>query len=185
MKLAKLAATAAALAILPAAASAQDAAPVAAAAAEVTIAQGASVTGNDGNPIGTIAEVSPDAALLDTGVHQIPLPRDAFGEDESGLTLNITKTELETSYAEQVAAAEAELTAKLIAGTPVMSADHQPLGTIDTVNEGDVVLAVGEQRLALGQAAFMVDPTGMLMVRVSKAQIDEAIASAATAPAES
>ena len=52
MKFAKLAAAAAALAIVPATAHAQEAAPAAAPAA-VEVTQGASVTGNDGNPIGT------------------------------------------------------------------------------------------------------------------------------------
>lgn len=173
------AAAAAALAFLPASALAQDEAPAAQAAASVTINQGANVTGNDGNPVGTVAEVDGQAVLVDTGLYQIPLPRDAFGEDETGLTLNITKPELEKSYAEQVAVREAELAARLVAGTPVMSADQLPLGTIDTVNEGDVVLAIGEQRLALGKDAFEVDPDGTLMVRATKAQIDEAMHSAA------
>ncbi len=177
MNPAKLAATAVALAILPLAARAQDAAP-AGAAAQIVIAPGASVTGNDGNPIGTIAEASADAVVVDTGLHQIPLPRDAFGQGETGLTLNITKTALEATFAEQMAAAEAQLNALLVAGTPVMTADAQTLGTIDTLAGQDVIVALpSAEKLALGKDVFAVDAGGGLMVRVTKAQIDEAVAS--------
>ena len=66
--------------------------------------QGASVLGNDGGMIGTVSQVDAQAVVVDTGTHQIPLPRDAFAQGESGLTLNITKAELDTSYGEQVLA---------------------------------------------------------------------------------
>lgn len=180
MNFAKIAAAAATLAILPAGALAQDAVPVAA-AAQVNIAPGANVTGNDGNPIGTIAEVNADAVVVNTGMHQIPLPRSAFGQDETGLTLNITKTSLEATFAQQMAELEAQLNTLLIAGTPVMTADAQALGTIDTVDGQDVVVALpSAEKLALGKDVFAVDDAGGLMVRVTKAQLDAAVAGSAT-----
>lgn len=182
MNFAKLAAAAASLAIMPAAALAQDAAP-AAAAAQVDIAEGASVTGNDGNPIGTVAQVNAQAVVVDTGMHKIPLPRNAFGEDETGLTLNITKTDLEASFAEQMAEVEAQMAEKLVAGTPVMTADSQPLGTVDTVDGENVVLALGDEKLTLGKNVFALDANGSLMVRATREQIDQAMANTA-APAE-
>ena len=83
MKFAKLAAAAAALAIVPATAYAQDAAPAAAPAA-VEVTQGATVTGNDGNAIGTVSQVSADSAVVNTGTHDVPLPLNAFGTDAAG-----------------------------------------------------------------------------------------------------
>jgi hypothetical protein len=183
MNLAKLAAAAAALAIMPAAALAQDAAASGAPATTVNIAEGATVTGNDGAPIGTVIQVAPEAVVVDTGAHQIPLPRSAFGQGETGLTLNITKTDLDATYAEQMAAANAELAAKLVAGTPVVTADAQPLGTVDTVDGENVVLTLaGAEKLTLGKDVFAVDPAGALMVRATMALIEQARAGAA-APA--
>jgi len=151
----------------------------------VQITQGATVTGNDGNPIGTVMQVTPQAVVVDTGMNQIPLPRDAFAQGDTGLTLNITKTELDTSYSQQMAALEAQVSEKLVAGTPVMTADSQPLGTVDTVQGENVVLAMtGDEKLTLGKDVFAVDSNGSLMVRATKAQIDQAMAGSA-APAQS
>ena len=177
MKFAKLAVAAAALAIMPATAYAQDAAPAAAASVEVT--QGASVTGNDGNPIGTVAQVTPDAAIVNTGSHEIPLPLNAFGKDESGLTLNITKTELDATLAQQMAEAKAALDAAMIAGAAVGTADAQPLGTIDTVEGENVVLALAgaEQKVTLGKEMFALDNNGGVIVLATLAQIQQAMPS--------
>ena len=196
MNFARFAAAAAALAILPAAAQAQDAAApaepaaapaesaAAAPAASVEVTQGASVTGNDGMPIGTVTQVLDDAAVVDTGTHQIPLPTSAFGEGESGLTLNITKAELDASYAEQMAAANAALNEKLVVGVPVMTADAQALGTVDMIEGENVVLAMeGEQKLTLGKDVFALDSTGGVMVRATMDQIQQAMGGATAAPA--
>jgi hypothetical protein len=185
MNFAKFAAAAAALAIMPAAAMAQDAgaAAPAAPAATVEIAEGAAVMGNDGVPIGTVIQVAPEAVVVDTGLHQIPLPRDAFGEGETGLTLNITKTDLDATYAEQMAAANAQLATALVAGAPVVTADAQPLGAIDTIEGENVVLNLASaEKLTLGKDVFALDANGALMVRATMAQIEQARAGAA-APA--
>ncbi len=182
MKCINIATACAVFALLPASVQAQQAEPVPATTAQPAFNAGASVTGNDGNPIGTVAQVTERAIIVDTGVHQVPLPREAFGSGDAGLTLNLTKAELETTYAEQIAAQDARLEATLVAGTPVTSADAIPLGTVDSINGEEVVLAIGEQRMALGRDAFAVDATGALTVRASKAQIDEAIQNTA-APA--
>ena len=178
MKFAKLAVAAAALAIMPATAHAQDAAP-AAAAASVEVTQGASVTGNDGNPIGTVAQVTPDAAIVNTGSHEIPLPLNAFGKDESGLTLNITKTELDAAFAQQMAEAKAALDAAMVAGAAVGTADAQPLGTIDTVEGENVVLALAgaEQKVTLGKEMFALNNNGGVIVLATLAQIQQAMPS--------
>ncbi len=178
MKFAKLAAAAAALAIVPATAHAQQAAPAAAPAA-VEVTQGAPVTGNDGNPIGTVGQVTADAAIVNTGTHEIPLPLNAFGKDESGLTLNITKTELDATFAQQMAQAKAALDAAMIAGAAVGTADAQPLGTIDTVDGDNVVLALAgaDQKVTLGKEMFALDNNGGVIVLATLAQIQQAMPS--------
>ena len=178
MKFAKLAAAAAALAIVPATTHAQEAAPAAAPAA-VEVTQGASVTGNDGNPIGTVGQVTADAAIVNTGTHEIPLPLNAYGKDENGLTLNITKTELDATFAQQMAEAKAALDAAMIAGAAVGTADAQPLGTIDTVEGDNVVLALAgaDQKVTLGKEMFALDNNGGVIVLATLAQIQQAMPS--------
>jgi hypothetical protein len=192
MNFASFAAAAAALAIIPAAAQAQDAAApapaettaAAPAATAVNVTQGASVTGNDGMPIGTVTQVLQDAAVVDTGTHQIPLPTSAFAQGDSGLTLNITKAELDASYAEQMAAANAALNEKLVVGVPVMTADSQTLGTVDMIEGENVVLAMeGDQKLTLGKDVFAVDSAGGVIVRATMDQIQQALGGASAAPA--
>jgi len=181
MRFAKFAAAAAALALIPVAGQAQDAsAPAAAASVQVT--QGATVTGNDGMPIGTVTQVLSDAVVVDTGTHQIPLPSSAFAQGESGPTLNITKAELDASYAEQMAAAMAALNEKLVVGVPVMTADAQTLGTVDMIEGDNVVLAMdGDQKLTLGKDVFALDNGGGVIVRATMAQIQQAMGGAAAA----
>ena len=198
MNFANYAAVAAALAIMPAAGNAQDAAPAPEAApaqeaapaaarapaASVELTQGQTVMGNDGMPIGTVMQVTPDAVVVDTGTNQIPLPSNAFAAGESGPTLNITKAELDASYNEQMAAAMAQLDQKLVAGTPVMTADSQPLGTVDSVNGQDVVLAMeGGEQLTLGKSVFALDQSGGVVVRATMSQIQQAMNGAAPASA--
>lgn len=179
MKFTSLAAIAAALSVAPIAANAQEAAaPVAVASAQIS--EGAAVIGNDGNPIGTVAAVNEQAVLVDTGTHQIPLPAEAFAAADAGLTLNITQGELNDAYGQQVAAAAAALDAALVAGTEVMTADAQALGTVDEVNDDSVVLALeNDARITLGKEIFALDAQGSVMILATMAQIQEAIATQA------
>lgn len=175
MKFAKLAAAAAALAIMPAMAHAQDAAP---AAAAVSVTQGAAVTGNDGNPVGTVTEVNGDIATVNTGKHSVPLPLNAFGSDANGLTLNITKTDLDTMIDQQLAEAAAALNQALVTGAAVGTADAQPLGVIDTIEGENVVLAMSDdQKVTLGKDMFALDDNGGVIVLATLAQIEAAIPS--------
>jgi hypothetical protein len=79
-------------------ASASASAPPAAAgprpAAAADISAGASLRDVNGQPIGKIAGVAADGAILDTGHMKIKLPLDAFGVDGSGLVLGITSQKL-------------------------------------------------------------------------------------------
>jgi len=55
---------------------------------------GASLRDVNGQPIGKIAGVAADGAVLDTGHMKLKLPLDAFGVDSSGLVLGITAQKL-------------------------------------------------------------------------------------------
>lgn len=148
MKFAKLAILATALAATPIAASAQDV--------------GATVYGNDGNPIGTIDSNDGTNAVVNTGKYTAALPVSAFGTSENGPTLNITKAQIEeqlaaaqaqqkAAMAEAQAAAEAEaaaaLAAALVVGAPVITADRQALGMVEEIAGENVIIKSEEDSL--------------------------------------
>ena len=173
MKFAKLAILATALAATPITASAQEA--------------GQTVYGNDGKPIGTIESVADGVATVKTGVHLAPLQLEMFGTSEAGPTLNITKGELNNILDTQLAQAEARLTAALVEGASVSSADSLPAGMIQSVDaEADVIVVERETGLvSMKREHFVTDANGALMARFTLAQIDSfTVSNEAAASAE-
>lgn len=160
------------------------AAALAAFTANPALAQdvGDTVTGNDGNEIGTVAQVNDQAALVTVGEHQIALPLNAFGEGETGPTLNITRAELVAGYEAQLEAAETALAEALVEGAAVITADPQPLGTIDTIENGNVVVTrEDESKVTLPRDMFSVDGEGNLVARIMMADLEAALAAQAEA----
>ncbi len=168
MKFTNYLAAAAVLAIAPVAAQAQDV--------------GATVMGNDDAPIGTVISNDGTTVVVDTGMHQAPLPADAFGTSEAGPTINLTKAQLNDLMSQQLAAqeaaaaeaaaaqaaAEAEaaaaLAAALVVGAPVITSDAQPLGVVDEfIGENVVVKAADETLITLPRNFFAIGPNGNLM----------------------
>ena len=160
MKFAKLAILATALAATPIAANAAD------------VQAGAVVTGPEGNQVGTIESVANGQAVLDTGKHKVPLGVESFGEGVNGLTITVTKTQLDGMMDQQLAAAAAKRDAALVEGATVMSADGVPSGTIYTVDDADTAILQSDAGIiTLTRDAFAVDANGNLMALYTAAQI--------------
>lgn len=177
MKIAKLALAAVALAATPVVAHAQDV--------------GATVYGNDGQPIGTVESNDGTTAVIKVGEFTAPLPLNIFGRGESGPTLNATRDavyaqlkaadeQAKAAAAEAQAKAAAEMAAKvdaaLVAGAAVLSADAQPAGVVATIdNEMDAVVVEREGGVVtLKREHFAVDANGALMALFTVAQLDGA-----------
>jgi|GEM_PF-1657506 len=158
------------------------AAALAALAANPAMAQevGETVTGNDGNAIGTVAQTSEQAVLLTVGEYQIALPANLFGESETGPTLNVTRDQLVQLHEQQLAEAQAALEAALVEGAAVVTADPQPLGTVNAVEGENVVVARADETLVtLPKEMFAVDPNGALVARIMMADLEAALAAQA------
>ena len=148
-----------------------------------TVVAGATVTGPEGNAVGTIVSVENGQAVLDTGKHQVPLGVDMYGVGETGPTITVTKAQLDGMIDAQLAEAAAKRDAALVAGASAMDAEHAPLGTIVSVDGENVVIARGgdeANKVALLREHFAATDHG-LMALLTNAQIDAAMASAATA----
>ncbi|QZH75111.1 MAG: hypothetical protein JY451_00250 [Erythrobacter sp.] len=139
---------------------------------------GATVMGNDDAAIGTVLSNDGTTIVVDTGAQQVPLGPDAFAQREGVWTLNTTKAELDASWAQLVAEQEAALTAALVVGASVMTADAQDLGTVEEINADAVVVNHADTPLALPINLFGVDPEGNLIVLANMADIMAAMSQA-------
>ena len=170
MKFVKLAAAAAVLAATPALANEQ-------------VVAGATVTGPEGNAVGTIVSVENGQAVLDTGKHKVPLAVNMYGVGEAGPTITVTKAQIDSMVDAQLAEAAAKRDAALVVGAEAMDAKHAPLGTVLEIDGDNIVLARGgdeTNKVTLLREHFDATDHG-LMARLTNAQIDAAMAQAASA----
>lgn len=81
---------------------ARKSAAVAATAADVTV--GAQVSDFEGATLGTVEAVDSDGAVITTGTSKVEVPLEAFGKNDQGLLLGITKAEFDALVAGATAA---------------------------------------------------------------------------------
>lgn len=143
------------------------------------VAAGATVTGPEGNPVGTIESVADGIAVLDTGKHKVSLGIDMYGQGEAGPTITVTKAQLDSMVDAQLAEAAAKRDAALIVGADVMDAEHKPMGTVVEVVGDEIVIARGgdeANKATLMREHFSASDEMGLMARLTNAQLDEAMA---------
>ena len=63
---------------------------------------GSSIRDKDGLPVGSVASVDAEGVIVDTGTTKIRVPVEAFGKDDAGLLLGISKAQ----FAELIAGAK-------------------------------------------------------------------------------
>jgi len=133
---------------------------------------GATVYGNDGNPIGTVESVADGVVTIDTGKHKAPIPANLVGTGETGPSINATKAQIEAMMDQQVADAKAKRDAALVEGAVVLSADGVPAGKVFTIDSEDTVIVQNDQGIVtLTRESFAVNPQGALMALYSAEQL--------------
>ena len=165
MKFAKLAAAAIALSATPA-------------LADDHVAAGATVYGPQGGVVGTIVSVENNQTVLDTGKHKVPLGVDMYGNGETGPTITVTQAQLNIMIDSQLAEAATKRDAALVVGAEAMDAEHAALGTVLEIDGDNVVVARGgdeADKVTIPRDYFDATDHG-LMVRVTNAQIEQAMA---------
>lgn len=170
------------------AATAATAPALAQTAPQVDVAVGAAVYGPQGSQVGTVEKVEGGNAVVNTGKNSAALPLNAFGKNEKGLLLSMTREQLDGAVEAAQAKADSAVAAALTVGAAVHSSDNQPMGTVKAISpEGVVTIERAEGEFSLRKDAFTTDSTG-LALKNSKAAIDEAVnrqAAAAPTPAAS
>ncbi|URW76583.1 hypothetical protein M9980_05055 [Sphingomonas donggukensis] len=173
--------------LVPALIIAATAAPAAVAqtgSVEVTPAApavGATVVDTTGATVGTIESISGAVAVINTGSAKVGYPLASMTPGPKGPIIALTKAALEASYAEQAAKAQADLQAKLVAGTAVRSLNGgTQVGTIKTADAEFVTLTTAKGDVRLPKSGFSLDAQGVI-IGMTAEQFNAAISGAAAA----
>ena len=154
-------------------------ASVPAAAQDVTV--GATVSGPEGNEVGTVAAVGEGYVVIDTGSNQATLPSEAVAMGENGLIMGMTKAQLDAAAEQAAAEAEAKLNAALVAGAPVFGINGAPAGSIASVNaDGSAIVTHSLGDVPLPREQFTTTDKG-LALKFTAAQLEAALTERAQA----
>lgn len=179
-----LALTIGTLMLMPAAAVAQQA-PAAGATAQAgasttatTPTVGTTIYDSAGVSLGTVASVTPQAIVLNTGTAQVPVPPTSIGKTDKGFAMAMTKSQLDAAVAASQAQAQAALKAKLVPGTAVTGLGGAALGAIKSADAQFVTLTTAKGDVKLPINGFSADANGKVIVGITADQLAAATASA-------
>lgn len=183
MKKTLITAALAAAAFTPAAVMAQAApaaAPAAAAAATANPTTGAKVFDAAGAEVGTVEAVQGDIVTVSTGTARAGLPKNAFVVRDKGLTIGMTKAELESAVNGAKAENTAAKDAAIVADAPIKSSDGVVLGTVSKVEGDNVTVALsGGAAAQLKKSYLGLGTDGSLALGMTAADFTKATQSAA------
>lgn len=186
-----LALTIGTLMLMPAAAVAQQApaagttAQAGASATATTPTVGATIYDSAGVSLGTVASVTPQAIVLNTGTAQVPVPPASIGKTDKGFAMAMTKAQLDAAIASSQAQAQAAVKAKLVPGTAVTGLGGAALGTIKSADAEFVTLNTAKGEVKLPINGFSADASGKVIVGITAAQLAAATAASAAGAATS
>ncbi|VWX61016.1 hypothetical protein [Sphingorhabdus sp. 109] len=132
------------------------------AATAVKVEAGMKVFGPNGGPVGTVESVAGGAVVIDTGNNKAALSPDAFAKAENGLSITMTKVDLDAAVEKAAADARAKLLAALTPGTEVKTVTGAAV--IGTIKENDTEFVTVEHEgvpVQLPVEAFMAQPDGV------------------------
>lgn len=135
---------------------AQDAAP----AVEAQV--GMKVFGPNGGDVGTVDSVSDGVVVVDTGNNKAALATNAFAKADNGLSIMMTKVDLDAAIEKAAADARAQLLASLTPGTEVKTVTGAAvIGTIQESDADYVTVEHNGQPVKLPVEAFMAQADGV------------------------
>jgi hypothetical protein len=181
-----LALTIGTLMLMPAAAVAQQApatgttAQAGASATATTPTVGTTIYDSAGVALGTVASVTPQAIVLNTGTAQVPVPPTSIGKTAKGFAMAMTKADLDAAVASSQAQAQAAVKAKLVPGTAVTGLGGAALGTIKSADAEFVTLTTPKGEVKLPINGFSADASGKVIVGITADQLAAATAGAST-----
>lgn len=161
------------------AATAQTSASPAAAAPASELKAGTIIYDPDGGEVGTVESLAGEAVVVSTGTNKVTLSAKSFGVGPKGPVLGMTKSQLDTAATAAAAQTATALKSKLVPGAVVHGVGGtNVVGTVKDAAETtvDVTTTRGEVRLPVG--AFSLSPAGAIIIGMSSAEFDAAVAAA-------
>ena len=178
-----LALTIGSLMMVPAAALAQQAQPAAPAGATAPTV-GATIYDSAGVALGTVASITPQAVILNTGTAQVPVPPTSIGKTDKGFAMAMTKADLDAAVASSQAQAQQAVKAKLTPGTAVSGLNGANLGTIKSADAQFVTVTTAKGDVKLPITGFTADASGKVIVGITADQLAAATAGATAGAAK-
>lgn len=140
---------------------------------------GMQVVDTAGAAVGTVTAIQGDNVQVKTGKHEALLPKSSFRVDGGKLLFGMTQAQLDA----QIEATAASANAAVVAGASVKGLGGTPVGTIDSVADGKVVVALQSgQKLALPASGVRGNADGTVTLGYSAEQL-EALVKGSGAPA--
>ena len=182
MKKSLIALALAGAALAPATVMAQEVAPE----VQAALAVGAMVYGPQGAEVGKIEKLAGPNVVLNTGMHKAPLPASAFGKNEKGLLISMTKMQLDQAVSAAQAKASNTLDAALTTGAEVQTMDGMMAGKITSLEGENVTLELPTGKSIVLKKEFMMADASGLKLKMDNTTFQGAVADAtgaAPAPA--
>ena len=133
-----------------------------------------------GAPVGTVTAIQGDNLQVKTGRHEALLPKSSFRADGGKLLFAMTQAQLDAQIEVTMASAKAAI----VAGATVKGLGGTPVGTIDSVADGKVVVALQSgQKVAIPANGVRGNADGAVTLGYSSAQL-EALVKGSETPAE-
>ena len=152
----------------------------AAAQAQANIMPGMQVTDAAGGTVGIVTAIKGDNLLLKTDKHEAMLPKSSFTVAKGKLLFGMTQSQLDAEIEKGMAAANAAIAA----GAAVKGVAGTQLGTIESVADGQVTIALQDgKKIAVAQEGLRGNPDGTVTIGYSAAQL-EALVQDSTASTE-
>jgi len=156
-------------------------APASATPGTASVTAGAAVLDAKGGAVGTVASVTGEIAVIDTGTVKASVPVASLATSDKGVLIGMTKAELEAAAKGAAAGQQQQFLASLKPGTAVSDQHGGAVGTIEAVDAETVTVATGTAKAKLPKNAIAQGANGAV-IGMTKAQL-EAAAKGASAPA--
>ena len=143
-----------------------------------SIAPGMQVTDPKGGPVGTVKAVQGDNLLVNTGTHEILLPKASFTAQDGKLYFGMTQAELNAAFEKASSAADAAVAA----GARVKGLQGTEIGKIDSVTDSGVVIALPSgQKIQVARSGVRGNADGSVTAGLTAEQLNTATSSQAPA----
>ena len=150
-----------------------------AAAPAVSPTVGAKVYDEQGGEVGTVETVDAANAVVNTGAKKATLPLVAFGKNDKGLLIKMTKPQLEAAVAAAEAKTASATNSALVANAAVKTSDGVAIGTVQKVEGDNVTVALtGGSPVTLTKQYFTTQADGSLALTMKDAELKAAVAAA-------